>query len=420
MNATHDLERDLSRWMAAVAPSRAPDHVAPAIVARTRAMRPRARWLARLLEPPMQTQLSLGRALGFGRSARPVLAVLLLVALLAGVVYVGSQLNNQRSLPPPFGPAANGLIAVEVDGAIVTMNPDGSGMRTLELPYEGVTATSFSRDGTRFAAWAIPDDRIRPSSHALIVANADGSSAFEVVTEQYGLAPVPTIAWSPDSRRLAFSDDADRMYVVDIEAGSARELAPDARIERRRDPAWAPDGRLAYRCEADAALHLCVMSADLASERVIETSVGTEYAFQHSSWSHDGTRIAYYVNDAIDHPTAAYGWDVATINPDGGMERILTVGTPEHMILPTWTPDDRYILVAGAIIAADGSGVRFVGELGVAGGGCGWSEPSPDSRWVTCARNGQIMLYPVEGGPPTIIQTMAGSAGYVSWQRVGN
>ena len=418
MTATHDVERDLTRWMEAVAPTRAPDHVAPAIVARTRAIRPRPRWLARLLEPPMQTQLSLGRALGFGRSARPILAVLLFVALLAGVVYVGSQLHGQQSLPPPFGVAGNGLIAVEVDGAIVTMNPDGSGLRTLELPFEGVSAASFSRDGTRFAAWANPSVS-EPGSRSIIVANADGSSATEVATGRYGLDRPSLLAWSPDDKRLAFSSNADRLYVVEIEARSARELAPSSQIDRRRDPAWAPDGRLAYRCqEASALLHLCVMSADLASERVLETSLGTEFAFQHSSWSHDGTRIAYYVNDAIDHPASEYGWDVATINPETGEERILSVGTPEHLILPTWTPDDRYIVTIGAIIAADGSGVRLMGDG--AGGGCNWSEPSPDGRWASCVKEGSLELFPIAGGPPTIIETVAGTAGVMSWQRVGN
>jgi Tol biopolymer transport system component len=413
MNETRDLERDLTRWMEAVAPTRAPDHVTPEIVARTRAMRPRPRWLARLLEPPMQTQLSLGRALGFGRSARPILAILLLLAVVAGVVYVGSQLRDERSLPPPFGVAGNGVIAVEVSGAIVTMNPDGSGVRTLGPPFVGVEGTSFSRDGTLLATWA--------ASRSLIVANADGSSPAEISTQQDGLAPVPQLAWSPDNKRLAFSDAVDKLWVVDIEARSARELAPDAMLQRRRDPAWAPDGRLAYRCEeAGGVLHLCVLSADLASERIIPTSIGTEFAFQHSSWSHDGTRIAYYVNDAIDHSQVEYGWDVATINPETGAERILTVGTPEHMIFPTWSPDDRYIVAIGAIIAADGSGVRLLGRQGEDGGGCGWSEPSPDGRWASCLNEGSIELYPIAGGPPTIVQTIAGTPGIMSWQRVGN
>ena len=416
MNATHDVERDLTRWMEAVAPTRAPDHVAPEIVARTRAMRPRPRWLARLLEPPMQTQLSLGRALGFGRSARPVLAVLLLLALLAGVVYVGSQLLDQRSLPPPFGVAGNGVIAVDVDGAIVTMNPDGSNVRTLELPFEGLSAPSFSRDGARFAAWATPAGK--PGVRSIVVANTDGSSATEVSTDVGGPDGPSLLTWSPDNQRLAFTSGADRLYVVDIGARSAHELVPDSQIIRRRDPSWAPDGRLAYRCQDGAVLHLCVMSADLATERIIPTSAGTDFAFQHSAWSHDGTRIAYYVDDVVDHPASEPGWDVATINLETGEERILSVGTPEHLILPTWTTDDRYIVTIGAIIATDGSGVRLLGEGD--DGDCDWSEPSPDGKWVTCAKDGSVELYPVDGGPPTVIQTVAGSPGPMSWQRVAN
>ena len=418
MNATHDLERDLSRWMEAVAPTRAPDHVAPAIVARTRSTRPRPRWLARLLEPPMQTQLSLGRSLGFGRSARPILVVLLIVAVLAGAAYVGSQLLQQRSLPPPFGVAGNGLIAVEVDRAIVTMNPDGSNRRTLELPFAGVSAMSFSRDGTRFAAWATPD-ATNPLLRSLIVANSDGSAAVEVGSDRYRLGPISTIAWSPDDKRLAFSDQSDRLILVDVEARSAQEIAPDTQIERRRDPSWAPDGRLAYRCEGqDAVLHLCVTSSDLSTERVIKTSVGTAWAFQHSSWSHDGTRIAYYVDDAIDNPPAL-GFDIATIDLRTGKETILTVGIGDHMIIPTWAPDDRHIIAIGAIIAADGSGVRLMDALGGDGSGCNWSEPSPDGRWASCVTNGSVALYPIDGGQPTIIETVAGTPGFMSWQRLG-
>ena len=107
------------------------------------------------------------------------------LALLAGVVYVGSQLLDQRSLPPPFGVAGNGLIAVEVDGAIVTMNPDGSNMRTLELPFEGLSAHRLlaGRDPVRRLG-DTGDDPTGPFDRALIVANADGSSAFEVGTER--------------------------------------------------------------------------------------------------------------------------------------------------------------------------------------------------------------------------------------------
>ena len=134
MNASHDIERDLARWMEVVAPSRAPDNLAPGIVERTRSLQPRPSWLARRMEPPMQTQLSLRNYLGFGRSPRLILVGLLILALAVGGIVVGSRLLQERPLPPPFGVAGNGLLASFIDGEIVLMEPGGSSVQRLPLP----------------------------------------------------------------------------------------------------------------------------------------------------------------------------------------------------------------------------------------------------------------------------------------------
>ncbi|HSL77441.1 MAG TPA: hypothetical protein VK867_10880 [Candidatus Limnocylindrales bacterium] len=414
MNASNDVERSLAQWMEAVVPKRAPDFIAPSVLAQTRAMSPRPAWLARLLEHPMHTQLSLRRAAGFGRSTRLILAGLLVVALVAGAILVGSHLVQQRSLPPPFGPAGNGLIAANIDGSVVVMQPDGSDVHRLALPFAGVARMAFSRGGTRLAAWWTPD----PASGAelgLMVSEADGSDAFELGTTRYALHDTSRIEWSPDDRRFAFSDGSDRLFVADVDGRSVREVAPDATIRARRGPTWSPDGQLAYRCETtDGVLHLCVMGADFKAERILKTSPGTEFAFQHSSWSHDGTRIAYYVDDVIDHPATSPGWDVATIDPETGVEHILTRGTAEHTILPVWTPDSRFILVAGGIVAADGSGVRLIGAA------CGWTSPSPDGRFAICVAAdppSRLELWPVEGGAP-ITLPLDGRPETVAWQRL--
>jgi hypothetical protein len=151
MNAPNDVERELGRWMESVVPRRAPEFLAPSILARTESMRPRPAWLARLLEPPMQTQLSLRRAAGFGRSPRLVLAGLLILALVAAAIVVGSQRLFRPQLPAPFGPAANGLIAADAGGKVVVMRPDGTEVRSLDLPFAHVAKMVFSRDGTRLA-----------------------------------------------------------------------------------------------------------------------------------------------------------------------------------------------------------------------------------------------------------------------------
>jgi hypothetical protein len=418
MNASHDIERDLARWMEVVAPSRAPDNLAPGILERTRSLRPRPGWLARLMEPPMQTQLSLRRYLSFGRSPRLILIGLLILALTVGGVIVGSQLLRQQPLPPPFGLAGNGLLASNIGGEIVLMEPDGSNVQHLVLPFKGVSGTSFSRDGTRIAAWATPDPG-RGSQKSLIVANADGSGAFEVDRANLVGDPGFRIAWSPDDRRLAFSGSGDRLFVADIDARTVQELGRDESIKFRKDPAWAPDGRLAFRCTTtDGVLHLCVMSADFQSEQILQTSPGTEWAFHGPSWSHDGRSIAYQVDDTIDPPPGAdIGFDVATIDVASGAERILTRGFAEHAILPVWSPDDRHLLfqtgTGPGVVGSDGTGLRVFEERS-----CGWIEPSPDGAFATCPSGNQVVLYPIDGGgQPTVIE-VGGPVDFVNWQRV--
>jgi hypothetical protein len=413
MNASHDIERDLARWMEAVAPSRAPDNLAPAILERTGSLRPRPGWLARLMEPPMQTQLSLRNYFGLGRSGRLILIGLLILALTVGGVLVGSQLLRERPLPPPFGLAGNGLIGSYVDGEIVLVEPDGSNVRRLALPFEGITGTSFSRDGTRIAAWTTSGNQ-----KSLIVANADGSAAFEVDGAKLVGDP-GGIDWSPDARRLAFSASGDRLFVADIDARTVSELGRDESIEYRRDPAWAPDGRLAYKCmTADRVPSLCVASADFKVEHVLQTSAGTDYAFQEPSWSHDGKSIAYQVDDAIDPPPGAgIGWDVATIDVATGNEKILTRGYANHTILPVWSPDDRHVLfLTGSgpgVVRSDGTGLRVLGQTS-----CVSIEPSPDGALAACPSGDEVVLYPIEaGGQPTVIE-LGGPVEFVNWQRV--
>ena len=55
MNAPNGIERDLAHWMDSVAPRQAPEELIPSVTARTSSVRPRPRWLARLMEPTVET-----------------------------------------------------------------------------------------------------------------------------------------------------------------------------------------------------------------------------------------------------------------------------------------------------------------------------------------------------------------------------
>jgi Tol biopolymer transport system component len=410
MNRSNELERDLVRWMDSVAPRQAPEILIPSVTGRTAKIRPRPGWLARLRESTMQTTLS--RSPGrFGRPLALGLTLLLMLVLVAGLVaFVGSSLTSRQTLPPPFGLADNGRIAVAVDGGIVLQDSDGGDAQPLDLPFESPSKVTFSRDGTQLAAWSAADGAT--NRYGLVVADVDGSHAREIAPRTSFIGP-STLAWSPDGDHLAFSANADIVYVADLVEGRVDALGETER--RGKEPAWAPDGRLAYRCERGGELHLCVSQGDGSGERILPTSPGTEYAFQGSAWSNDGTRIAYYINDV----DGTGGWDTVVMDLATEIERNLTRSTTHHTIYPVWTPDDRYLIVntggPPAIVASDGSGFRLISDLSCTGP----AEPSPDGRFIACTSEGGVQVVPISGGDPHVLPLATHPDSILSWQRLG-
>src|SRR5215213_1450610 len=92
---------------------------------------------------------------------------------------------------PALAAPLNGQLAAVVDDRLVTVNPDGTGLRTL---------------------WSPPGEISGP-------------------------------AWSPDGNRLALAY-AGRIVVFDVAAGSATAVTAGP---RDLDPAWSADGRLGFR-----------------------------------------------------------------------------------------------------------------------------------------------------------------------------
>ena len=71
---------------------------------------------------------------------------LLLLALVAAALYVGSQ---QKRLPEPFGPAGNGLVAYSSGGDIFTADPVTGAAKAIVTGPELDRNPIFSRDGTK-------------------------------------------------------------------------------------------------------------------------------------------------------------------------------------------------------------------------------------------------------------------------------
>jgi Bacterial Ig domain/WD40-like Beta Propeller Repeat len=191
------------------------------------------------------------------------------------------------ALTAPSAAASDGMLAAVVDQRLITVNADGSGLRTLWAPSGAIGGLAWSPDGNRLAisydgqivvwdpaagrgtaitsgtdpTWAASGIGLRRAQTRAIV-GADGRelfaapldrrttafawapnlSDFAAVVGPLLLAPGVELAvsgvrgapaWSPGGDRLAFADGAG-VHVVGAGLVAAGEAGP---------PRWAPDGR---------------------------------------------------------------------------------------------------------------------------------------------------------------------------------
>lgn len=172
------------------------------------------------------------------------------------------------------------------------------------------------------------------------------------------------VDFSPDGRRLVYSSRWDGdwdVYTARLDGSDVKRLtrAPGA----DRQPAWSPRGdRIAFVSDRDGTPELFVMDADGGGVRRL-TSDSVEA--HNPAWSSDGTRLVWYARDAGGdrlHVASADGSDAAVVPtsdagaiypcflPDG---RLLFAGvTPAgRKLLTTIGPDGRDPVLLGGIEA---------------------------------------------------------------------
>ena len=185
-----------------------------------------------------------------------------------------------------------------------------------------------------------------------------------------------TIAWSPDSKHLAFLSDIEgggqsNFYVVNVDGGGARKLT--SLKGYLTDPAWSPDEKtLAFLFTENAPRvagplmpmvpETGVIDAkiyeqrltlvDLASGKVQQISPPDMYVYQYD-WSPDGKNFAAIAA----HGAGDSNWYVAqlyTLNAEGG--ELKSIYKPSLQIaVPRWSPDGKTIAFIGGLMSDEGS-----------------------------------------------------------------
>jgi Tol biopolymer transport system component len=306
----------------------------------------------------------------------------LTASMLLVLVACGSPPPPQTSTTPSSasGPPGHGRIAFTLefgptgdDGNIVTIEPNGTGLRML-------TAVTAGRDGS--PAWTATGDRIlfdvtfppgapyaETTSSNLFSMDPNGGSIRQLTSEPIHVFDGDP-AISPDGTQIAFDRfdlsgrrtgiflmNADGSNIVRITTPPASAAGGD------QQPNFSPDGtRLVFVRNGsdggDGAIYIVGIDGK-GLRQVAPTSVDAT----GPRWSPDGSKLLFG-NPDTDH--AASGRNIYLVNTDGsGLKALTHEFDPNYAESPAWSPDGTMIVfeqfqqgtyfVGIAVMHADGS-----------------------------------------------------------------
>lgn len=183
----------------------------------------------------------------------------------------------------------------------------------------------WSPDGTGIA--------IGDSADALIVLDArSGQKRFAVP----GFAGSGSIAWSPDSARIATADDG----TVRVWNGADGELLVTLEAPTAHLVAWSPDGT---RLAAGGQSGMAWVWAGAGGPPVMTIPQQTLYDFaEQIAWSPDGSRLAVSVMAMKDSHLSVF--DVPS---DREVFTYRSSRAPVSPLVGAWSPDSRLLAIGG-------------------------------------------------------------------------
>lgn len=424
MTAHDGFTPRLETWLAEEGVELTPDYLGD-VLARTTSTRQRPAWASLERWLPVTTTLDRARAVNIPPAARYALiaAVLAIVAIAALVLYAGQQ----RSVPAPFGPAANGRIFFDGGGVIRSADPDGRDIRTLAVSSLPASAPYLSPDGTMFAF--VINDPTSATGDAQWIAGVDGSHARKISGDgSMVIDPAFNPTWSPDSTQLAFGAvvDGRRVLLVGNADGSGVRMLGDPSIDGAThewtNPEWAPSGDwIAFGDSVpDVDFALSVIHPDGTGYHRLPTSLMAGNGFRGTQlWAPDLTNRVLYALGATED---TQGEKVAWMDVDTGHQTIVSEvpGLEQHR--GAWSPDGKRIafhLGDGIALAdPDGRNRTLLNERLLGPTTTAWS---PDGAWLFgMGTDGKtvVLVDPKEVKAPIRIPIGGDGAGFFTWQRL--
>jgi dipeptidyl aminopeptidase/acylaminoacyl peptidase len=288
---------------------------------------------------------------------------------------------------------------------------------------QAASGARWSPDGRWIAYFGRDED-----NGALMVSRPDGSETSSLAAVRGTNHPLPSsgerLAWSPDSRRIA--------YISSTPGPETEDANGDPMvITRYLYKPTASEGLT--RFNDNQRLHIFIV--DLASKQLRQLTSGDYY--EHSiDWSPAGDEIVFVSNREPD-PDRFFNYDLfAVAVADGAVRRLTTTKNAEYR--PVWSPDGKSIAYVGTtrdltssettmedthvwVMDASGANRREIGRLDNRQGAPGWA---PDGRAVlaTVQERGSVGLYrfSLDGAAPAVeVPGLADRARVGSWSAGG-
>jgi hypothetical protein len=429
MTTNDRFERAMSGWLQDDAAGRVTDHL-DEVLAVTTTTRQRPAWSSLERWLPVDTAFR-PRLFQAPRLSQVLLIAALIIALVGALaVYAGSQPHR---LPPPFGPARNGLVIFGGSGGdIYELDPLRGAVKALITGGSIDRGPSLAPDGTKFLFLrdtTVVDPVLHVPEPMIMVADADGSEVRQLTG---GLANFGSsvwsrsAAWSSDGARVAVASDVDgkpsiRIFTLD---GSDQPVVADTHGRTADYLTFRPgDREIVFHGSGSDADGFFGVGADGRGLRTLLEPANADYG----SLSPDGTKLAYQM---IGGSPFAYGV-VDILDVDTGLVAqpafIPAVSAADDN--PSWSPDGTKLLferydgasVRMAIAPAAGGAVREIGPVRsqTASGERVGAQFSPDGTKVMAHYDGDgsTWLLDATGSTPDV-KLPSSIAETATWQRL--
>ena len=324
-------------------------------------------------------------AAGWVKAAAAVLAV--------GIAAAIFLVTQQRDSTLTADPTGSSQTVPDRDGnrdADTTLRggADGDGPSTTKA---GATSSMATSTTAAVTARPIVYASLRSGPDSDIVSIRPDGTGLKALTSDGTEETDPAL--SPDGKKVLYVSDADgdtEIYVMNIDGSGRKQLTDNSDDDEA--PAWSPDGKkIAWASGPSTGLQIFVMDAAGANQDQVTGQVGKA---GDPSWSPNGQQIAFTAYRTATNP------EIAVVDSDGSNFTYLTNNAAQDL-RPSWGKTNKLAFESNRtggnydvwVMDDSGSGATRLTDSPAYDGSPAWSEKGTDIAFVSDRLGAQRLIW---------------------------